>query len=65
MTETAEIELRAPKSVQMGYYLTELALKGIHRVHAANFEISHQGLSLFSNWNAEIALRAPISARMG
>ena len=43
MTETAEIELRAPKSVQMGKYLTELVLKGIRRVHATNFEISHQG----------------------
>ena len=33
VTETAEIELRERKSVQMGWYLTELVLKGICRVH--------------------------------
>ena len=38
-----EIALRAPKSVPMGWYLTELVLKGIHRVCASNYEISHQG----------------------
>ena len=38
-----KITLRVPKSVPMGWYLTELVLKGIHRLHAANFEISHQG----------------------
>ena len=42
-----EIALRAPKSVPMGWYLTELVLKGIHRVHAANFEMSHQVAKFF------------------
>ena len=40
---SAKMALRAPKSVQMGWYLAELVLKGIRRVHAADFEMSHQG----------------------
>ena len=38
-----EIALRAPKSVPIGWYVTELVLKGIHRVPATDFEMSHQG----------------------
>ena len=62
---STEIALRAPKSVPMGWYLTELVLKGIRWVHATNFEISHLGLSLFSDWNTEIALRERKSVQMG
>ena len=39
----AEIGLTALKSVQMGLYLAELVLKGIHRFHMTDFEIGHQG----------------------
>ena len=40
----------------MGSYLSELVLKGIGRVYAADSEISYQGAMFFSDRNAEMAI---------
>ena len=51
----------------MGWYLVELVLKGIRRVHGAHFvlKLATRVLSLLSDRNAKMAARAPISVRMG
>ena len=45
--------------------MTELVLKGIRRVQAADFEMSHQGGYVYLvTETAEIELRAPKSVQM-